>query len=169
MHHIDPAELTPGEFAQMLRDSVELHDVRFLVIDSLNAYLQAMPGEQFLTLQMHELLSYLNQQGVTTMLILGLHGLIGEGRTDVDLSYLSDGTVSLRFFEAGGKVRRAITVVKSRTTEHAATIHELQLGRGGVLIGEPLKNFEGVLTGLVSYAGDTPMMVHNPHDRRAGN
>jgi len=161
IHHIDPAELSPGEFAQMLRDAVEQRSVRFLVIDSLNAYLQAMPGEQYLTLQMHELLSYLNQQGITTMLVLGQHGLVGEGRTDVDLSYLSDGTVSLRFFEAGGKVLRAITVVKSRTTEHASTIHELQLGQGGVRIGAPLAGFEGVLTGLASYGGDTPMMAQS--------
>ena len=165
IHHIDPAELSPGEFAQMLRDAVEQRSVRFLVIDSLNAYMQAMPGEQYLTLQMHELLSYLNQQGITTMLVLGQHGLVGEGRTDVDLSYLSDGTVSLRFFEAGGKVLRAITVVKSRTTEHASTIHELQLGQGGVRIGAPLAGFEGVLTGLASYRGDTPMMA--PSGRRS--
>ncbi len=172
MHHIDPAELTPGEFAQMLREAVEQRDVRFIAIDSLNAYLQAMPGEQYLTLQMHELLSYLNQQGVTTVLVLGQHGLIGEGRTDVDLSYLSDNTVSLRFFEAGGKVRRAITVVKSRTTEHAQSIHELQLGSGGVRVGAPLEGFEGVLTGLASYRGDTPMLApaaHPAHDRRTGD
>jgi len=157
--HIDPAELSPGEFAQMLRDAVELHEVRFIVIDSLNAYLQAMPGEQYLTLQMHELLSYLNQQGVTTVLVLGQHGLIGEMRTDVDLSYLSDTTVLMRFFESNGRLRRALTVIKSRTATHALTIHELQLGADGVRIGEPLEGFEGVLTGLPSYRGQTPMMA----------
>jgi circadian clock protein KaiC len=170
MHHIDPAELTPGEFTQMLRDAVEQRGVRFIVIDSLNAYLQAMPGEQFLTLQMHELLSFLNQQGVTTMLVLGQHGLIGEGRTDIDLSYLSDGTVSLRFFESSGKVRRAVTVVKSRTLQHASTIHELQLGgAGGVQIGQPLVGFEGVMTGLASYRGQTPLMAQADDGRRAGD
>ena len=158
LQHIDPAELAPGQFAQMLRDAVEQHGVRFIVIDSLNAYLQAMPGEQFLTLQMHELLSYLNQQGVTTVLVLGQHGLIGEVRSDVDLSYLSDTTVLLRFFESNGRLLRAITVVKSRTAAHAMTIHELQLGNGGVRIGEPLVGFEGVLTGVPSYRGVTPMM-----------
>jgi circadian clock protein KaiC len=164
LQHIDPAELAPGEFAQMLRDAVEDDTVRFIVIDSLNAYLQAMPGEQFLTLQMHELLSYLNQQGVTTVLVLGQHGLIGEVRSDVDLSYLSDTTVLLRFFESNGRLRRAITVIKSRTAAHALTIHELQLGIDGVRVGEPLEGFEGVLTGLPSYRGRTPMMSTNTPD-----
>ncbi len=162
MCHFDPAELSPGEFAQLLRDAVEQQGTRFMVIDSLNAYLQAMPGEQFLTLQMHELLSYLNQQGVTTMMILGQHGLMAEGRTDVDLSYLSDSTVLMRFFETSGNVRRAISVIKSRTTQHAQTIHELQLGHGGVRIGAPLVGFEGVLTGIPNYRGATPMMVPVP-------
>jgi circadian clock protein KaiC len=164
LQHIDPAELSPGEFAQMLRDSVERHGVSFIVIDSLNAYLQAMPGEQYLTLQMHELLSYLNQQGVTTVLVLGQHGLIGEVRSDVDLSYLSDTTVLLRFFESNGRLRRALTVIKSRTTTHALTIHELQLGVDGVRIGEPLEGFEGVLTGLPSYHGSTAMMSNTATD-----
>jgi circadian clock protein KaiC len=163
IHHIDPAELAPGQFAQMLRDAIERDSVDFVVIDSLNAYLQAMPGEQFLILQMHELLSYLNQQGVTTMMVLGQHGMIGEVRSDVDLSYLSDTTVMMRFFESNGRLRRAITVIKSRTAEHAQTIHELQLGPGGVRIGAPLEGFEGVLTGLPSYRGDTPMMAALPH------
>ena len=163
VHHIDPAELSPGQFAQMLRDAVERQGVGFIVIDSLNAYLQAMPGEQYLTLQMHELLSYLNQQGVTTVLVLGQHGLIGEVHSDVDLSYLADTTVLLRFFESNGRLRRAITVIKSRTANHALTIHELLLGHDGVRVGEPLLGFEGVLTGLPSYHGSTPMMVPTPH------
>lgn len=158
VQRIDPAELTPGEFTQMLRDAVELHGVKFVTIDSLNAYLQAMPGEQYLTLQMHELLSYLNLRGVTTMLVLGQHGLVGEVRTDVDLSYLSDTTVLLRFFEAQARVRRALTVIKSRTTTHALTIHEMLLGSDGVRIGAPLEGFEGVLSGVPTYRGRTPMM-----------
>lgn len=156
--HIDPAELAPGQFAHMLRDSVENVGVNFIVIDSLNAYLQAMPGEKYLMLQMHELLAYLNQQGITTVLILGQHGLIGEVRSEVDLSYLSDVTVLLRFFEAKGRMRRAITVIKSRTNDHAQTIHELRFGTEGIEIGEPLEGFEGVLTGLPTYRGATPMM-----------
>ncbi|MGZ8292803.1 MAG: ATPase domain-containing protein [Telluria sp.] len=159
VHHIDPAELAPGEFAQMLRDAVEQSGVKFIVIDSLNAYLQAMPGEQFLTLQMHELLSYLNQQGITTVLVLGQHGLIGEVRSDVDLSYLSDTTILLRFFEANGRLRRAITVIKSRTSDHALTIHELQLTSSGIHTGAALEGFEGILTGLPTYRGGTPMLA----------
>lgn len=157
--HIDPAELSPGEFAQMLRDAVEIDGVSFIGIDSLNAYLQAMPGEQFLLLQMHELLAYLNQQGVTTGLILGEHGVVGEVTRDVDLSYLSDATVLLRYFESGGKLRRAITVSKSRTVSHALTIHELSLGMGGIEVGKSLEGFDGVLTGRPTYRGPTPMMV----------
>lgn len=158
IHHIDPAELAPGQFAQQLRDRVEADGVRFIVIDSLNSYLQAMPGEKYLTLQMHELLSYLNQQGVTTVLVLGQHGLVGEVRSDVDLSYLSDTAIMLRFFESHGRLRRAITVIKSRTNNHALTIHELELGSGGITIGAALEGFDGVLTGLPTYTGNTPLL-----------
>ncbi len=165
VRHVDPAELSPGEFAQMLRDAVERDGVAFIVIDSLNAYMQAMPGEQYLTLQMHELLAYLNQKGVTTALVLGEHGTVGQEQRDVDLSYLSDSTVLLRFFEAGGKLRRAITVIKSRTADHAQTIHEMLLQSHGIDIGAPLLGFEGILTGLPSYRGDTRMMV--PADNAA--
>lgn len=159
VRHVDPAELSPGEFAQMLRDAVLINKAAFIAIDSLNAYMQAMPGDNFLTLQMHELLAFLNQKGVTTALILGEHGIVGEIARDVDLSYLSDTTLLLRYFEAEGELRRAITVAKSRATKHALTIHELTLGLGGVHIGEPLKGFEGVLTGLPTYRGSTPMMA----------
>ncbi len=164
IRHIDPAELSPGEFAQMLRDAVEREDVGFVAIDSLNAYMQSMPGEQFLMLQMHELLSYLNQKGITTVLVLGEHGLVGEVKRDVDLSYLSDSTVLLRFFESDGMLRRAITVVKSRTANHALTIHELVLRDGGVDIGESLQGFEGILTGVPTYRGETAMMVSHGND-----
>ena len=159
IHHIDPAELSPGEFAQMLRDAVEREGVGFIAIDSLNAYMQAMPGEQYLTLQMHELLAYLNLKGVTTVLVLGQHGMMGEIRSEVDLSYLSDTTVLLRFFESNGRLRRAITVIKSRAATHALTIHELLLNSKGVQIGTALEGFEGVLTGLPTYKGDTAMML----------
>jgi circadian clock protein KaiC len=156
---IDPAELSPGQFAQMLQDAVEIDGASFVAIDSLNAYLQAMPGEQFLLLQMHELLAYLNQQGVTTALVLGEHGVVGQVTRDIDLSYLSDSTVLLRYFEAGGKLRRAITVYKSRTVSHALTIHEFSLGANGVEVGESLEGFDGVLTGLPTYTGPTRMIT----------
>ena len=156
---IDPAELSPGEFANWVRRAVEEEGVTFLVIDSLNAFLQAMPGEKYLLLQMHELLSYLNQQGVITMLVLGQHGIIGDVRADVDLSYLSDGIVLFRYFEARGNVYKAVSVAKSRVTEHEASIREFSLSNGGLQVGDPLKDFEGVLTGLPAYRGTTPLMA----------
>jgi circadian clock protein KaiC len=158
VQHVDPAELAPGEFAHMLRSDVEDLGARFIVIDSLNAYLQAMPGEQYLTLQMHELLTYLNGRGVTTLLILGQHGLIGDIRTDVDMSYLADATLLLRFFESNGRLHRAITAIKSRISDHALTIHELRISAAGIDVGDALEGFEGVLTGLPTYRGNTPMM-----------
>jgi len=155
---IDPAELSPGEFASGVRRAVEADGVTFLVIDSLNAFLQAMPGEKYLLLQMHELLSYLNQQGVITMLVLGQHGIIGDVRSDVDLSYLSDGIVLFRYFEAKGNVLKAVTVAKSRVSPHETSIREFRLGPRGVQFGEPLEDFEGVLGGLPAYRGITPLM-----------
>jgi circadian clock protein KaiC len=155
---IDPAELSPGEFSSWIRDAVEVDGVRFLAIDSLNAFLQAMPGEKYLMLQMHELLSYLNQQGAITMLVLNQHGIVGEVRGDVDLSYLSDSIVMYRYFEAQGRLLKAISVAKSRTARHESSIREFQLGLGGIVIGEPLKDFEGILSGVPSYRGQTPLM-----------
>lgn len=159
---IDPAELSPGEFASWVRRAVEQDGVRFIVIDSLNAFLQAMPGEKYLMLQMHEMLSYLNQQGVITMLILGQHGIIGDVRSEVDLSYLSDTIVLFRYFESRGNVLKAVSVAKSRTTAHEASIREFRLTGSGIQIGEPLKDFEGVLTGLPNYRGSTPLMSAEP-------
>lgn len=159
---IDPAELSPGEFSSRVRRAVERDGVRFIVIDSLNAFLQAMPGEKYLLLQMHEMLSYLNQQGVITVLILGQHGIVGEVRSEVDLSYLSDTIVLFRYFESRGSVYKALSVAKSRTTPHEASIREFRLGPTGVKIGEPLKDFEGVLSGLPNYRGATPLMAAEP-------
>ena len=117
-----------------------------------------MPDEQCLVLQMHELLSYLNQRGVTTVLVLGQHGVIGEVRTDVDLSYLSDGIVLFRYFEAQGSVRTAVSVVKSRVNAHERTIRELRISPTGIQVGEALTDFQGVLTGLPTYGGKVAML-----------
>lgn len=162
LHQVDPAELSPGEFACRVRTAVEEHGSKFIVIDSLNAYLQAMPGEQYLMLQMHELLSYLGQQGATTLLILGQHGLVGDVRSEVDLSYLSDTILLFRFFEARGEIRAAVSALKSRTSAHERTIREFKLSAGGLEVGEALRDFEGVLSGLPSYKGATPMLVDRP-------
>ncbi|HEY8610968.1 MAG TPA: ATPase domain-containing protein [Roseomonas sp.] len=162
LRQIDPAELSPGEFACKVRTAVEEGRSKIIVIDSLNAYLQSMPGEQFLLLQMHEMLTYLGQQGVKTMLILGQHGLVGDVRSDIDLSYLSDSILLFRFFEARGQVRSAISVVKTRSSAHERTIRELKLSMGGVQVGEALSDFEGVLSGLPSYKGAVPMLDDIP-------
>ncbi|KQZ30999.1 ATPase domain-containing protein [Caulobacter sp. Root1472] len=155
---IDPAELSPGEFACNVREAVENVGVGLIVIDSLNAYLQAMPGQKFLLLQMHELLTYLNQQGMVTLLILGQHGFIGEVRTDIDLSYLSDSILLFRFFEAAGSVRTAISAVKSRTSEHEKTIREIRLTEDGIEVGQALIDFQGVMSGLPAYEGKIAML-----------
>lgn len=150
---IDPAELSPGEFAATLRRSVEVDDARLIVIDSLNGYLNAMPDERFLILQMHELLSYLAQQGVLTILILAQHGLVGPMETPLDISYLSDAVLMLRYFEFGGTVRRALSVVKKRSGNHEHSIREFRLGSTGLRLGPPLQEFSGIFSGNPRYMG----------------
>src|SRR6202030_3720490 len=135
MQQIDPAEMSPGEFAHRVRQSVEREGVRVVVIDSLNGYMNAMPEERFLVLQLHELLSYLNQLGVVTIVVLAQHGLMGPMQTPLDISYLSDVVILLRYFEADGRVRRAISVVKKRSGIHEDTIREFQLTSQGVKVG----------------------------------
>ena len=164
MRAIDPAEMSPGEFAASIRAAVETQSASVVVIDSLNAYLQSMPNEQFLVLQMHEMLSYLGQKGIISLLILGLHGVMGDIRTDVDLSYLSDTVVQLRYFEAHGEVRQAISVIKTRTARHERTIREFQIGSNGLQLGEPLSNFQGVLTGVPTFSGEAKTLMASQTD-----
>lgn len=151
---IDPAELSPGEFAHRVREAVERDDAQIVVIDSLNGYLNAMPDERFLVLQMHELLSYLAQVGVLTILILAQHGLVGPMDTPLDMSYLSDAVIMLRYFEFDGSVRRALSVVKKRSGSHEHTIREFALGPHGVSVGPPLRGFSGVFSGTPTYVGE---------------
>jgi circadian clock protein KaiC len=155
---VDPAELSPGEFAHSIRQAVEDQGARIVVIDSLNGYLNAMPEERFLVMQLHELLSYLGQQGVATVIIGAHQGLIGsQMTTPMDASYLADAVLLLRYFEAGGEVRQAISVMKKRGGEHERTIREFRLANGAIEVGEPLRKFRGVLTGVPQYeAGDAP-------------
>jgi circadian clock protein KaiC len=148
LRQIDPAELTPGEFAQTCRDQVEKHDARLLVIDSLNGYLIAMPEDRFLILHLHELLSYLGQQGVTTLLVLAQAGMVGKMDSPVDVTYLADTVLLLRFFEDRGRVRKAVSVLKRRAGRHEDTIREVQVTDHGLEVGEPLTTFHGVLTGV---------------------
>jgi circadian clock protein KaiC len=164
LQQIDPAELSPGEFASTVRTVVEHDKARIVVIDSLNGYLNAMPDGRFLILQMHELLTYLNQQGVLTILVLAQHGLVGPMDTPLDISYLSDAVVMLRYFEFGGSVRRALSVVKKRSGDHEHTIREFQLTRNGIAIGQPLTNFRGVFSGTPSYTGDSAPLLSVDND-----
>ncbi|MGF6229147.1 circadian clock protein KaiC [Inquilinus ginsengisoli] len=156
---VDPAQLSPGEFSMLVRDAVERDGARMVVIDSLNGYLNAMPDERFLVLQMHELLSYLNQQGVLTLLLLAQHGMIGPQETPIDISYLSDAVIMVRYFEATGQVRRALSVVKKRTGNHEHTIREFRLTGTGIHIGPPLSEFRGVLTGTPEYVGNAEPLL----------
>jgi circadian clock protein KaiC len=148
IEQVDPAEISPGELAYRIKYGVQQEGVRMVVIDSLNGYLHAMPDQRHLTLQLHELLSFLNQQGVTTLMILTQQGLVGSMQTPVDLTYLADTVVLLRYFEMDGAVRQAISVIKKRSGNHERTIREFSLGKGGVTVGEPLEGFHGVLTGV---------------------
>ncbi len=160
LHQIDPASLSPGEFASRVVKGVSEGNAKFVCIDSLNAYVHAMPGQSFLMLHMHELLTYLNQQGVITLLVVGQHGLLGEVRSDIDLSYMSDSVLLYRYFEAESEVRTALAVLKSRTTAHERSIRELKIGAPtGIQVGDELKGFEGVLAGAVEYRGPTPMLT----------
>ncbi|MBV9981388.1 ATPase domain-containing protein [Bradyrhizobium sp.] len=151
---IDPAELSPGEFAAGVRQSVERDGARIVIIDSLNGYLNAMPDDRFLILQMHELLSYLGQQGVLTILVLAQHGLVGPMETPLDISYLSDAVLMLRYFELAGTVRRALSVVKKRSGNHEHTIREFRLSSAGITLGPPLKEFTGIFSGTPRFTGD---------------
>ena len=165
IQQIDPAEMSPGEFAALVRHSVEEDAARVIVIDSLNGYLNAMPDERFLILQMHELLSYLAQVGVLTILILAQHGLVGPMDTPVDLSYLSDAVLMLRYFEFGGVVRRALSVVKKRSGNHEHSIREFRLGAKRLKVGPPLRRFNGVFTGTPQYVGDAePLFEEDSSD-----
>ena len=150
---VDPAELAPGEFVHGVRTAVA-NGASIIVIDSLNGYLNAMPGERFLTIQLHELLKYLGQQGVATILIGANQGIVGsQMHTPVDASYLADAVILLRYFEARGDVRQAISVVKKRGSQHERTIREYFFDTSGIHVGEPLRQFHGVLTGVPIYDG----------------
>jgi circadian clock protein KaiC len=159
VQQVDPAELSPGEFVVRIRRGVEA-GCKLIVIDSLNGYLNAMPGEKYLNAQLHELASYLNQQGVLTILILAQHGLVAAAEAPVDLSYLSDTVVNLRYFEARGEVRQALSVIKKRSGRHEKTIREFKLETGrGICVGEPLMDFHGLLGGVPVFHGNEKEML----------
>jgi circadian clock protein KaiC len=151
VRQVDPAQLQPGEFASLVRDSVERDGVRVLVIDSLNGYLNAVPEERFLLLHLHELLSYLGQAGVATVLVFAQHGLVGTMHSVVDVSYLADSVILMRYFEAKGRIRKALSIMKKRGGLHDTAIRDFSMSSAGLAIGAPLENYRGVLTGVPNF------------------
>ncbi|MEA3149295.1 MAG: circadian clock protein KaiC [Gammaproteobacteria bacterium] len=154
IEQIDAAELSPGEFAHRVRLTVDRKEVKTVVIDSLNGYQAAMPEQNSLILHIHELLQYLNRQGAATFMTVAQHGLVGDMQAPVDVTYLADTVILLRYFEARGKVRRAVSVIKKRTGPHESTIREYRVNDAGLSFGEPLEAFQGVLRGVPTYEGD---------------
>jgi len=162
IEQVDAAELSPGEFAHMVRKRVDEEGIKAVVIDSLNGYQAAMPEENSLILHMHELLQYLNRRGAATFMTVAQHGLVGDMRAPVDVTYLADTVILLRYFEALGSVRRAISVIKKRMGQHESTIREFRISSRGLAIGEPLEEFQGVLRGVPVYMGDTRPLLREP-------
>ncbi|MGE3647130.1 MAG: ATPase domain-containing protein [Reyranellaceae bacterium] len=166
IEQIDAAELAPGEFAHRVRERIDTAQAKTVVIDSLNGYQAAMPEENALVLHIHELLQYLNRRGASTFLTVAQHGLVGDMRSPVDVTYLADTVILLRYFEALGRVRRAISVIKKRAGAHEETIREYRIGHGGLSLGEPLTDFQGVLRGVPSFVGTTaPLMNEAAGDK----
>jgi circadian clock protein KaiC len=159
LEQIDAAELTPGELSARVRQCVEEHSARTVVIDSLNGYQASMPEEQALILHMHELLQYLNRRGASTFLTVAQHGLVGDMKAPVDVTYLADTVILLRYFEAFGRVRRAISVIKKRTGAHEDTIREYRIDGRGITLGEPLMGFQGVLRGVPELIAEHPKLL----------
>jgi circadian clock protein KaiC len=156
---IDIVGLSPGEFSARVRRAVEEKGAGFVVIDSLNGYLNGMPSERFLLIHMHELLTYLGQRGVVTLLTIAQHGMLGSSMlTPIDVSFLADTVILLRFFETTGMVRQAISVVKKRRGAHERTLRELKIGPTGMQVGNVLQDFEGVLTGVPRYRGSARLL-----------
>jgi len=154
IEQIDAAELTPGELSARVRHCVEEQQAKSVVIDSLNGYQASMPEEKSLILHMHELLQYLNRQGASTFLTVAQHGLVGDMQAPVDVTYLADTVILLRYFEARGRVRRAMSVIKKRTGAHEDTIREYRIDGRGITLGEPLMDFQGVLRGVPELVTD---------------
>lgn len=150
---IDAAEISPGEFAHRVREKVSAAKAKTVAIDSINGYSAAMPNETSLVLHIHELLQYLNRQGATTLLTVAQHGLVGDMKSPVDVTYLADTVILLRYFEATGRVKRAVSIIKKRTGWHEDQIREYRIGVGGLSLGEPLEDFQGVLKGVPNYVG----------------
>jgi circadian clock protein KaiC len=166
IRQVDPVDLSPGQFAESIRDEAEKHHATVVMIDSLNGYMHAMPEERFLVAQMHELLTYMGQQSVSTFLVMGQVGVLGLGETPANTSYLTDNVLLLRFFESEGVVRRSISVVKKRTGGHEHTIRELSFASDGLHIGQPLSQFHGVLSGTPQFTGASEQLLTAQNAKR---
>jgi circadian clock protein KaiC len=162
IEQVDAAELSPGEFAHRVRRRVDDDQIKTVVIDSLNGYQAAMPEENSLILHIHELLQYLNRRGAATFMTVAQHGLVGDMKAPVDVTYLADTVVLLRYFEALGSVKRAISIIKKRTGTHESTIREYRIGSRGLRIGGPLDGFQGVLRGVPVYVGEGRPLLEEP-------
>jgi circadian clock protein KaiC len=168
LQQVDPVELSPGQFAYILGQEARSDKRRVLVIDSLNGYLQAMPDQRYLLAQMHEMLVYLGQRGVATFLVLGQTGMTGETCSPASASYLTDSILLLRSFEAAGEVRKAISVVKKRCGSHETTIRELRFGPEGIVIGEALRQFQGILSGEPTFTGAVNQLMQTQDGKQRG-
>ena len=162
IEQVDAAELSPGEFAHRVRQRVDEDRIKTVVIDSLNGYQAAMPEENSLILHMHELLQYLNRRGAATFMTVAQHGLVGDMKAPVDVTYLADTVILLRYFEAMGQVRRAVSIIKKRTGMHESTIREFRIDDRGLTIGEPLDSFQGILRGVPIYVGEGRPLLQEP-------
>lgn len=162
IEQVDAAELSPGEFAHRVRERVRRTGARTVVVDSLNGYQAAMPEENSLILHIHELLQYLNRQGANTFLTVAQHGLVGDMKAPVDVTYLADTVILLRYFEALGKVRRAVSIIKKRTGAHEDTIREFRVGAGGLSMGPALEGFQGILRGVPTFVGSSAPLLTKP-------
>ena len=162
IEQLDAAESSPGEFAERVRSRVDEAQAKTIIIDSLNGYQAAMPDENSLVLHIHELIQYLNRQGANTFLTVAQHGLISEIKSPVDLTYLADTVILLRYFEARGKVRRAVSIIKKRTGRHEETIREFRITEHGLSLGRPLEEFQGVLQGVPTFVGGTKPLLQEP-------
>jgi circadian clock protein KaiC len=169
IEQLDAAELSPGEFAQRVRDVVRRMEVSTVVIDSLNGYQAAMPEENALILHIHELIQYLNRQGANTFLTVAQHGLVGDMKAPVDVTYLADTVILLRYFEALGKVRRAVSIIKKRTGSHEDTIREFRIGSNGLSLGIPLTEFQGILRGVPLFVGGANPLLQHGDPRNLGS
>ena len=165
LQQVEPTSLSPGEFASQVVTAVETGKISLVVIDSINGYMQSMPEERLLPIQVHELLSFLSNNGVTSIMTLVQHGIFGHPVDEAaEVSYLADSVILMRYFEVQGSVRQALSVVKRRSGDHERTIRECRVGLGGLQVGEPLTNFQGVLTGVPSYTGTTDPLMGNDYE-----